>query len=179
MLSVKILLAVGDDDDRQDLVAALGDVMMVTGPQGPGSALAMRTIQFGRIQAAPDLALHLYVIPAQRIAEYLCAILAQDISGYALVANTGRAEAMSGVCQVAAILRAKSSAPHIVGVCGDERAPASVLAWIGVAPDVPVVPVAPGNRESVKRLLCALLQQIADWVATQGEPTESVAGGEG
>ena len=171
MLSVKILLAIGDDEDRQDLVSTLSDVMVTSWPSALGGSSAARTIQFGRIEVAPDLALHIYVIRAQRAAEYLYAILARDIVGYALVANPASMESMSGVSHVASVLRNWCEVPCVVGATGDPSSPADVLGGLGVGGDARLLNVAPRDRESVKQLLGELLQQVEARLAAQGAVT--------
>jgi hypothetical protein len=171
MLSVKILLAVGDDEDRQDIVATLSDVMVTSWPSALGGSSAGRTIQFGRIEVGPELALHVYVIQAQRAAEYLYAILARDIVGYALVANPASRDAMSGVSHVAAVLRNWCEAPFVVGATGDPSSRADVLGGLGVSAEARLVTVAPRDRESVKQLLGELLQQVEARLAAQGAIT--------
>jgi signal recognition particle receptor subunit beta len=179
MVSVKILLGIGDDEDRQEIVSALGDVMVTSWPAALGGPSATRTIQFGRVEVGPDLSLHIYVIPAQRSAEYVCGILARDILGYALVANPARGESMLGVSHIAAILRNRSEAPFVVAVSRGLLSRADVLGGLGLSADTPLLEVTPRDRESVKQLLCELLQQVAARVQGQdaGRTRSAVAAG--
>ncbi len=174
MVSVKVLFAVADDDTRKRLLDTLSDLIVSPRPDGERGPLAAgaqeRAVQFARIEVAPDLALHIYVIRAQRGSEYLCRILARDIAAYALVVEPGKPEALEAARYVGGALRSACQAPHLLVLTQASPDGSTIVRQVGLPADTPVTNKDVSRWESVRDMMCDLLRVASAAVEHNRQP---------
>lgn len=117
-------------------------------------------MDFGRITAAPDLALYLFGTPGQERFEFMWDILAEGMLGFILIVDPLRANAMREARRVLDRFRELADVPYVVAInklVGDaDEAIAAVRAGLELTDDVPVVVTDARERDGVKACLLAL-----------------------
>lgn len=121
-------------------------------------------MDFGRISIDRDLVLYLFGTPGQDRFDFMWEILGEGMLGYVLLLDGDRPESLGEAQGILQAFRTMARVPFVVAVNrADALAPeqeAAVRAALGLGSDVPVLPCDATDRESVKRVLLALLYAL-------------------
>ncbi len=124
-------------------------------------------MDFGRITIDSELVLYLFGTPGQDRFDFMWEILGEGMLGYVLLVDGPTAEAAAAAVGIhAAFGRVAAGHPYVVAVnrC-DALVPqdeSMLRSTLGLAPAVPVVACDATDRESVKRVLLALMHEALD-----------------
>lgn len=166
--------------------------LVVTGPVGAGKSTLIRTVSeiqvvdtdrqatddalslkpkttvafdFGRLQFASQMAMHLYGTPGQARFDFMWEMLIRRAHVYMLLVPAHRPQEFRYSRRILNFMRLRSDAPYIVGVTHTDMPGAwnikDLKVAIGLSPDLttpPVIPVDPQDVKSVKRSVAVLIQ---------------------
>jgi signal recognition particle receptor subunit beta len=183
LAAVKILIAGAEGSGKRELVESISD--MITDPGAPAGgrfdrakrARRHHALEFGQIEVDPSLVVQLYVLPADREADFMWQILGQDAVGFVVLAATEGVADLDDTRHMLTVL-SRMAIPFVVGVNGAQPGDEAVLRQaregLQVPPDVPVEACDCMDRESVKALLCKLFECITASVRKRpGQPVSS------
>jgi uncharacterized protein len=126
-------------------------------------------LDFGRVTPGSDLALHLFGTPGQERFEFMWDILAEGMLGFVVMVDGRRPHDDEAARRIEIAFEAIDDVPHVVAVnkAGDGDPAvvvADVRARLGLDDRVPVLICDARDREDVKRVLVALLEQVRERV---------------
>ena len=168
---VKMLITGAEGSGKRELVETISDVITDSSPTSSSRfdrakrTRAQHALEFGQIYVDSTLAVQLYVLPADRQADFMWQILSQDAVGFVVLASAERIVELDDTRHMLTVL-ARTSMPFVVGVNGAEEDDETIIKQaregLQVGPDVAVCPCDCTDRESVKALLCELFRYIAE-----------------
>ena len=133
----------------------------------PGHSTSGRTtvaMDFGRITAAPDLALYLFGTPGQERFEFMWDILAEGMLGYILIVDPLRPGGIDEARRVRKRFEELGEVPGVVAInklVGDEREAIDDLRRrLQLSDGVPVVVTDARDRMAVKATLITLFDAL-------------------
>jgi signal recognition particle receptor subunit beta len=152
--------------------------VVVTGPFAAGKTTLIRTISettvamdFGRITIDRDLVLYLFGTPGQDRFDFMWEILGEGMIGYLLLVDASREESVEEAASILQAFRTMARVPYVVGLnraTGDDNALIdSVRTKLEIPSDVAILPCDATDKESVKKVLLALLYSVLDEVETE------------
>ncbi|MFQ6096934.1 MAG: hypothetical protein ACE5O2_04345 [Armatimonadota bacterium] len=166
MACANIMIVGGGTRELSALGKSMGDIFVAPPLRAAGAPEdnGPRPIQFARISVSDDLALHLYLIAGDRKFSFIWGVLARDMSAYVLLVNGETPQGIAAASQVLEVVASASRAPYVVAVTDEQRDLAAhqsaVAQELGLPPQCPVLPCDCADRDSVKRVLYALLQEL-------------------
>jgi uncharacterized protein len=142
-------------------------------------------LDFGRIRPGRDLALHLFGTPGQDRFEFMWDILAEGMLGFVVLVDGTRPRDDAAARRIEGTFAALDDVPHVVAVnkTGGQVAStvvAEVRDRLQLAADTPILLCDARDREDVKRVLVALLEQVRERIrATPPGPLATLRSGGG
>jgi signal recognition particle receptor subunit beta len=152
--------------------------VVMTGPPGAGKTTLIssisetvvpppdeRALDFGRVTIDDGLVLYLFGTGVAERSGPQWEILSSGMLGFVLLVDGSRPESATEAAGMLELLRGR--APHVVAVnqLPPERADAvlaEVCDRLGLPPGAPLVPCDARDRESVKAVLLALVEAVAE-----------------
>ena len=140
------------------------------------TALMKRTttvaFDFGRLQFAPDMALHLYGTPGQSRFDFMWDILIRKAHAYILLVAAHRPQDFRYARRILSFMRQRAHIPMIIGMthtdCEGAWAPENValaLGYLDSQHQPPIVIVNANEKGSVAQAIIALVQHLMQGVA--------------
>ena len=124
------------------------------------------TMDFGRINIANDLVLHLFGMPGQRRFDFLWEILAEGALGLVVVVDSTRPETFRETTRIIEFFNELRAMPYIVAANKQDQESAWSAEELRLALRLPeeitIVPCTATNRESVKNVVLDLLYVLRD-----------------
>jgi signal recognition particle receptor subunit beta len=158
-------MMVGTSDQQlADLGRSMGDILIAPSAapdHGAPAQASTRLIQFGRIAADKDLALHLYLVSGHRRFAFMWGVLGRDMMGCLVLVEPDDEEAVANACEVLGAVGESGVPAVVIGIGGNATRLSEVAARLHCSPELRTVQCNCGDRESVKQALCAVLRQMA------------------
>ncbi len=160
MAKAKLLVIVTDNGLRRRLLGAWQAFVVARGRMAPwgGEPADDGPVAFGRVDVRPGLSLYVYIADGGWRREYVCRVLAGQVSGYCLVVGPGPNDVLT--------------AEDLLGLLGEACPGAGVVAAsvpegettlrgaLSLPPGVAVTTVDCDSRAGVSEMLCGLLEHL-------------------
>ncbi len=166
MMKAKILITGAFNAGKTTLIRSISEFDPVYTDKRMSDTGELTTVamDFGRITVDEDLALYLFGTPGQERFDFMWDILKEDIIGFLLLVDSTRPD-VGSTLKILKFFSEKTDAPFVV-VCTkqDEKGalPVETIQRSLNLSDVLVLPCVATDRESVKRVLLALLHKILE-----------------
>lgn len=145
-------------------ITVLSTERAVSTPDESTSGRTTVAMDFGRVTAAPDLALYLFGTPGQERFEFMLDILAEGMLGFVVLVDPLRSDAVIETRRVLRRFGDLSDAPYVIALnklVGDEQqAIDDIRTALRLAPEIPVVVTDARDRDAVKRTIVTLLTAV-------------------
>ncbi len=183
--TLKVVVTGPYDAGKSTFIRTISEITVLSTERavsGDDDATTTVAMDFGRITVANDLALYLFGTPGQQRFEFMWDILAEGMLGFVLMLDPAGADGMVEARRIQETFTDMADVPHVVAInkaTGDDAAViADVRARLEVPDTVPVVACDARERDDVKRVLVALLEQVRDHVrAASTGPTQAARTG--
>lgn len=185
------------------IIALFMEIMklVVTGPVGAGKSTFIRTVSeidvvdtdrvatdetatikakttvafdFGRLQIAPDAALHLYGTPGQERFDFMWDILIDNAHAYILLVAAHRPHEFRYARRIAMFMNQRKPLPMVLGITHTDHEEswsteniAIALGLENIAKCLPIVTVNPNEFESTVQAVMTVVQHTYESVNTQ------------
>ncbi len=144
-----------------DVLSTERDISDTTRVRKAAITVAM---DFGRISIDHDLVLYLFGTPGQERFDFMWDILGEGMLGYIVLVDATRPDSLGEAAAILQTFRAMAKVPYAIAVnradTVDPAGDAQLRAALDLDKFVPVVPCDATDRESVKRVLLALLHAV-------------------
>jgi signal recognition particle receptor subunit beta len=163
--------------------------VVMTGPVGAGKTTLISTISetvvapsdegaldFGRVTIDDGLVLYLFGTYGQARYQLQWEILSTGMLGFVVLVDGSRPESATEAARMLELFRGR--APHVIAVNqlpadGAEAVLAEVCDRLGLPPDTPLLRCDARDRESVKAVLLALVEAVAEAMDRAAAPASS------
>ncbi len=123
-------------------------------------------MDFGRINIANDLVLHLFGTPGQRRFDFMWEILAEGSLGLVIIVDSTRPETFRETTRIIEFFREMREAPYVIAANKQDKdtawSPEELRLALRLPEAIKVIPCVGTTRESVKNVLLELLYVIRD-----------------
>ncbi len=123
-------------------------------------------MDFGRITVDSDLSLYLFGTPGQERFDFMWDILKEDIIGFVLLVDS-TAPKVDAVLSIMEFFSQRTDAPFVVACTKQDQKnalPPETIRESLHLDNVPVLPCVATDKESVKKVLLALLHEVLEKV---------------
>lgn len=128
-------------------------------------------MDFGRITIDRDLVLYLFGTPGQDRFDFMWEILGEGMIGYLLLVDAEREDSIEEAVGIHDAFRRMARVPYVVALnrsAGDDSALVDrVRSRLQIPGDVAILPCDATDKESVKKVLLALLYAVLDEVEAE------------
>jgi signal recognition particle receptor subunit beta len=185
MKSAKIIVTGPDGAGTTTLIRSVSEIAVLTTERRVGAAPVRGrqegtiALDFGRVTINRDLVLYLFGTPGEDPASLALGPLAEGPIGLIVTVDASSPASVEGAVGIVEFLDGNSDIPYVVAANrlprGDENGLADMRSALHVPEGVPIVACEVTERESVKRVVLALIDHILDTMpaAIGGERTEA------
>jgi signal recognition particle receptor subunit beta len=179
MKSAKIIVTGPAHAGTTTLIRSLSEIAVLSTERRIGWAPARGreeatiSLDFGRVTIDRDLVLYFFGTPGDDPASLALGPLAERPIGLIVTLDTTRPASVEGAAGIVEFLRTDSEVPYVVAANrlpqGDENGSTGIRGALHVPDDVPIVACEVTERESVKRVVLALIDRILDTMPTTAD----------
>ena len=185
MKSAKIIVTGPPRAGTTTLIRSLSEIAVLSTERRVGVSPARgreeRTVSldFGRVTINRDLVLYLFGTPGDDPTSLALGPLAEGPIGLIVTLDASRPPSVEGAAAIVEFLNGNSEVPYVVAANrlpqGDESGSSGLRDALHVPEGVPIVACEVTERESVKRVVLALVDRILDTMpaADGGSPTDA------
>jgi len=172
MQSVKVVVTGPFNAGKTTFIKAVSEITVlsterqvsdVSGETGGETTVAM---DFGRITVSDDVVLYLFGTPGQARFSFMWETLSEGMLGFVLLVDATEAETFVDAKEMITFFTEMSDVPFVVAankVAADDTATIRrVRTELGLADEVPLLPVDARAKDSVKAVLLGLLYEILE-----------------
>jgi signal recognition particle receptor subunit beta len=146
---------------KTTLVNALSEI--VPDASRSGESVAM---DFGRLTVDDDLALYLFGMPGGRRYDFMWDVLKEGLLGFILIVDSRHPSTFRETQHILRIFLNYAPVPYIVAANFQDSPDAwgvdDLRTALRIPPEIGVVPCVGTDRESVKRVILALLEKVME-----------------
>lgn len=147
-------------------IAVLSTERRIGGTPARGREEVTIALDFGRVTINRDLVLYLFGTPGEDPASLALGPLAEGPIGLIVTLDASRPASVESAADIVEFLNANSEVPYVVAANrlpqGDERRLAGMRGALHAPDGVPILACEVTERESVKRVVLALIDRILD-----------------
>jgi len=172
MRSVKVVVTGPFNAGKTTFIKAISEITVlsterqVTQASGDGTGDTTVAMDFGRITVSDDVVLYLFGTPGQERFSFMWETLSDGMLGFVLLVDARDSGSYGDAQSMIRFFTGMSDVPFVVAanrvMPGDSETLLALRSAIGLADEVPLLPLDARDRESVKYVLLALLHRILD-----------------
>ncbi|MBA4370253.1 MAG: GTP-binding protein [Coriobacteriaceae bacterium] len=172
MQSVKVVVTGPFNAGKTTFIKAVSEITVlsterqVSDVAGEGSGETTVAMDFGRITISDDVVLYLFGTPGQERFSFMWETLSEGMLGFVLLVDATDGDSFEDAKSMIGFFTDMSDVPFVVAankVAADDTATiASVRGQLGLADEVPLLPVDARDKDSVKAVLLGLLYRILE-----------------
>jgi len=172
MQSVKVVVTGPFNAGKTTFIKAVSEITVlsterqVSDVSGEGAGETTVAMDFGRITVSDDVVLYLFGTPGQARFSFMWETLSEGMLGFVLLVDSMARESMADAKEMIEFFTERSDVPFVVAankVDADDLDTLRVVrADLGLAEDVPLLPVDARDKDSVKGVLLGLLYEILE-----------------
>jgi signal recognition particle receptor subunit beta len=170
MQSVKVVVTGPFDAGKTTFIKAVSEITVlsterqVSDASGEGDGETTVAMDFGRITVSDDVVLYLFGTPGQSRFSFMWETLSEGMLGFVLLVDAMEDSTFADAKEMISFFTEMSDVPFVVAankISAEEVERLRVIRdEIGLAEDVPLLPVDARDKESVKAVLLGLLYEI-------------------
>jgi signal recognition particle receptor subunit beta len=170
MQSVKVVVTGPFDAGKTTFIKAVSEITVlsterqVSDASGEGDGETTVAMDFGRITVSDDVVLYLFGTPGQSRFSFMWETLSEGMLGFVLLVDAMEDDTFADAKEMIAFFTEMSDVPFVVAankISADEVERLRVIRdEIGLAEEVPLLPVDARDKDSVKAVLLGLLYEI-------------------
>ena len=182
MQTVKMVVTGPFNAGKTQFISAISEIDVVSTERRITSEAEMVkdsttvAMDFGRITVDQDLILYLFGTPGQKRFDFMWEILAEGMLGFVVLIDSVRSETFREARRILEVFRSYAPTPYVVAANKqdlDDTWPIEDLRIaLKIPSDVRIVPCTATDKESVKKVLLALLAEILAEMDKEGIPDE-------
>lgn len=172
MQSVKVVVTGPFNAGKTTFIKAVSEITVlsterqVSAVSGEGSGETTVAMDFGRITISDDVVLYLFGTPGQQRFSFMWETLSEGMLGFVLLVDAEDKDSYEDAKSMIEFFRNMSDVPFVVAANKvpptDMKTLRAVRTAIGLADEIPLLPVDAREKESVKAVLLGLLYRILD-----------------
>ncbi len=172
MQSVKVVITGPFNAGKTTFIKTVSEITVlsterqVSDISGEGKGETTVAMDFGRISISDDVVLYLFGTPGQERFSFMWETLSEGMLGFVLMVDVRSAESITDGTSMIEFFTNMSDVPFVVAAnradSDDTAALESLRDDLGLAAEVPLLPVDARDRESVKAVLLGLLYRILE-----------------
>lgn len=172
MQSVKVVVTGPFNAGKTTFIKAVSEITVlsterqVSAASGEGSGETTVAMDFGRITISDDVVLYLFGTPGQQRFSFMWETLSEGMLGFVLLVDAEDKDSYEDAKSMIEFFRNMSDVPFVVAANKvpptDMKTLRAVRTAIGLADEIPLLPVDARDKESVKAVLLGLLYRILD-----------------
>lgn len=175
--AVKVVVTGPFAAGKTTLIRTISEITVLSTERGVTDSSRKRkaettvAMDFGRITIDRDLVLYLFGTPGQDRFDFMWEILGEGMIGYLLLVDASREDSVEEAASILTAFRTMARVPYVVALnraTGDDNALIeTVRTRLEIPSDVAILPCDATDKESVKKVLLALLYSVLDEVETE------------
>jgi signal recognition particle receptor subunit beta len=126
-------------------------------------------MDFGRITLDDHTALYLFGMPEGRRFDFMWEILSDGFLGFVVMLDSSKLSAFRETKSILETFRAYAPTPYVIAAnfqdSPDAWSIADLRIALHIAANVPIIPCVATERESVKRVILALLEKVVEAIS--------------
>lgn len=172
MQSVKVVVTGPFNAGKTTFIKSVSEITVlsterqVSDASGEGGGETTVAMDFGRITVSDDVVLYLFGTPGQARFSFMWETLSEGMLGFVLLVDTTEPETFADAREMIAFFTDMSDVPFVVAANkvspDDTDMIRQVRTDLGIADNVPLLPVDARERDSVKAVLLGLLYEILE-----------------
>jgi small GTP-binding protein len=175
MQSAKVVITGPFNAGKTTLIKSVSEITVlstertVSGAGGEGGGETTVAMDFGRITISDEVVLYLFGTPGQERFSVMWETLSEGMLGFVLILDATSNESMKDAASMIEFFSDMSDVPFVVAANkveeGDQGRLAYVRQQLALPEEVALLPVDARERESVKKVLLALMRHIVERMA--------------
>lgn len=175
--AVKVVVTGPFAAGKTTLIRTISEITVLSTERGITDSTRKRkaettvAMDFGRITIDRDLVLYLFGTPGQDRFDFMWEILGEGMIGYLLLVDAAREESVQEAVSILEAFRTMARVPYVVALNraepDDNTLVDSVRTRLEIPSDVAILPCDATDKESVKKVLLALLYAVLDDVEAE------------
>jgi small GTP-binding protein len=175
--AVKVVVTGPFAAGKTTLIRTISEITVLSTERGITDSTRRRkaettvAMDFGRITIDRDLVLYLFGTPGQDRFDFMWEILGEGMIGYLLLIDAGRPESVEEAAGIHESFRRMARVPYVVALNratdDDSALVDQVRTRLNIPGDVAILACDATDKESVKKVLLALLYAVLDEVEEQ------------
>jgi small GTP-binding protein len=172
MQSVKVVVTGPFNAGKTTFIKSVSEITVlsterqITDTSGEGHGETTVAMDFGRITISDDVVLYLFGTPGQHRFSFMWETLSEGMLGFVVLVDALSNDSVKEAITMIEFFTGMSDVPFVVAANkvgpDDAQALSSLRTSLGLAEDVPLLPVDARDRDSVKGILLGLLYRILD-----------------
>lgn len=172
MQSVKVVVTGPFNAGKTTFIKSVSEITVlsterqVSDVSGEGGGETTVAMDFGRITISDDVVLYLFGTPGQERFSFMWETLSEGMLGFVLLVDARSGESIRDAQSMIAFFTEMSDVPFVVAAnkvsAEDDSVIVSVREQLGLAEEVPLLPVDARDKDSVKGVLLGLLYRIVE-----------------
>jgi signal recognition particle receptor subunit beta len=172
MQSVKVVVTGPFNAGKTTFIKSVSEITVlsterqISDSSGEGSGETTVAMDFGRITVSDDVVLYLFGTPGQSRFSFMWETLSEGMLGFVLLVDATEPGTFADAKEMIGFFGSMSDVPYVVAAnkveAEDTETIRSVRSELGLADDVPLLPVDARSKDSVKAVLLGLLYEILE-----------------
>jgi len=172
MQSVKVVVTGPFNAGKTTFIKAVSEITVlsterqISDTSDEGSGETTVAMDFGRITVSDDVVLYLFGTPGQERFSFMWETLSEGMLGFVLLVDATDTESLEDAKSMIDFFKNMSDVPFVVAgnkvAADDVPTLQSLRSSLGLADDVPLLPVDAREKDSVKSVLLGLLHRIVE-----------------
>jgi uncharacterized protein len=172
MQSVKVVVTGPFNAGKTTLIKSVSEITVLSTERqvsdfgGEGGSETTVAMDFGRITVSDDIVLYLFGTPGQSRFSFMWETLAEGMLGFVLLVDATDPSSFEDAKEMITFFTEMSDVPFVVAAnkvdAEDTATIMQVRTELGLADEVPLLPVNAREKESVKAALLGLLYRILE-----------------
>jgi signal recognition particle receptor subunit beta len=172
MQSVKVVVTGPFNAGKTTFIKSVSEITVlsterqISDSSGEGSGETTVAMDFGRITVSDDVVLYLFGTPGQSRFSFMWETLSEGMLGFVLLVDATEPGTFADAKEMIGFFGSMSDVPYVVAAnkveAEDTETIRSVRRDLGLADDVPLLPVDARGKDSVKAVLLGLLYEILE-----------------
>lgn len=171
MQSVKVVVTGPFNAGKTTFIKSVSEITVlstereVSDSSAEGSGETTVAMDFGRITISDDVVLYIFGTPGQERFSFMWETLSEGMLGFVVLVDASDGTSVADATSIISFFRNMSSVPFVVAAnkVGDDPADLeSLRERLGIEGSVEILAVDARDRDSVKRVLLALLYRILE-----------------